>query len=712
MNQACNSYLQIDNYQVDRNKILGTGGFASVYLGYYAKGKSNSSEEMNQLFAIKEISINNEFEITNSLIREINMLRHLKNRHIIQFIDAKKTENHFYLIMEYCSEGTLEDLVRHKQLNEDQILTYFNQIVYALKYLYSKKIFHRDIKPKNILLHNGEIKLVDFGLSKIIADQNINITQGFNTCVGTPQFMAPEMLKGIGWQEKSDIWSLGSTLYYMIFKELPWDQYSTSSMAILEQIERIFGIPQAAAAAGVPPPHLPLSFSPQASNKGEQQQQQILEKQTSQESSLKENNSKERNDPQNQNDKKVGKNENQLSQQEMQRSIFEASIQNQKKTIKAPHESQELHKDQKYNKKKLSDQIDEKLKYLSPKDKSNSESIQVSEKTLILLDSMLQVDIEKRIGWEELFAIPSVHEFLNHYQKKDEKVLQKKKSIEELTPESLIVTQDESGENQEELKKYGEQWNHQIDELNKQKELSQKAKQRIEFEIQKAKFLDEVSILLKEQSQKYPSLIPKDIYLKCQFLLIKRACIILSDLHRMIAFEANSYGCVYIEEELWKSFLRNKDTSLQEKIMKEYTNSEKKFSYYHNELNRAYKQLEKFEMIPREDAYMHIFEENPCLIQAFNDNFLKLFQMLAEKAINLRTEEKIIGKKNDEILEQHKINIKLIYYLMIILSFKNVFNDSEISITEFYQDCNQVGWSELLCRIEQAYNMWSPMKYN
>ncbi|EWS75971.1 kinase domain protein (macronuclear) [Tetrahymena thermophila SB210] len=709
MNQGCNSYLQIDNYQIDRNKILGTGGFASVYLGYYAKGKSNSSEEMNQLFAIKEISINNEFEITNSLIREINMLRHLKNRHIIQFIDAKKTENHFYLIMEYCSEGTLEDLVRHKQLNEDQILTYFNQIVYALKYLYSKKIFHRDIKPKNILLHNGEIKLVDFGLSKIIADQNINITQGFNTCVGTPQFMAPEMLKGIGWQEKSDIWSLGSTLYYMIFKELPWDQYSTSSMAILEQIERIFGIPQASA-AGVSPPTQPVSSSPQINKQGEQQQ--ILEKQISQEPSLQENNSNERNDPQNQNDKKVSQNENQITQQDMQRSMLEASIKNQKNTIKNPHGSLDLLKDQKSNKKKVYDQIDEKLKYLLPKDKNNSESIQVSEKTLRLLDSMLQVDIEKRIGWEELFSIPSIHEFLNHYHKKDEKALQKKKSIEELTPESLIVTQDESGENQEELKKYGEQWNHQIDELNKQKELSQKAKRRIEFELQKAKFLDQVSILLKEQSQKYPSLIPKDIYLKCQFLLIKRACIILSDLHRMIAFEVNSYGSVYIEEELWKSFLCNKDTSLQEKIMKENTNSDKKFSYYHNELDRAYKQLENFEYFQREDAYMQVFEENPCLIQEFNDNFLKLFQMLAEKAINLRTEEKIIGKKNDEILEQYKINIILIYYLMIILSFKNVFNDSEINITEFYQNCNQVGWSELLSRIEQAYNMWSPMKYS
>lgn len=74
---------------------------------------------MNKLFAIKEISINSEFEITNSLIREINVLRHLKNRHIIQFIDAKKTEHHFYLIMEFCSEGSLEDLVRHKTLNEN-----------------------------------------------------------------------------------------------------------------------------------------------------------------------------------------------------------------------------------------------------------------------------------------------------------------------------------------------------------------------------------------------------------------------------------------------------------------------------------------------------------------------------------------------------------------------------------------------------------------
>lgn len=170
------------------------------------------------------------------------MLRQLQHRHIISCIDAKKTDNHFYLIMEYCSEGSLEDLITSKKyLSPAVTLTYFYQIIHALHYLHAKKIFHRDIKPKNILLHNGEVKLVDFGLSKIIADQNQLATLGLHTCVGTPSYMAPEMLSGRGWLEKSDIWSLGVTLYFMIFRQLPWggDSNSSNNILILEEVHKI-----------------------------------------------------------------------------------------------------------------------------------------------------------------------------------------------------------------------------------------------------------------------------------------------------------------------------------------------------------------------------------------------------------------------------------------------------------------------------------------
>jgi serine/threonine protein kinase len=75
--------------------------------------------------------------------------------------------------MEYCNEGTLESLILNKRydMSEETLMKLFTQIVIALKYLQDKKIIHRDIKPKNILLHNGKVKIADFGVAKII-DKN------------------------------------------------------------------------------------------------------------------------------------------------------------------------------------------------------------------------------------------------------------------------------------------------------------------------------------------------------------------------------------------------------------------------------------------------------------------------------------------------------------------------------------------------------------
>jgi serine/threonine protein kinase len=75
-----------------------------------------------------------------------------------------------YLIMEYCNEGTLESLILNKrhEMTEEGVMKLFTQIVIALKFLQDKKIIHRDIKPKNILLHNGKVKIADFGVAKMI----------------------------------------------------------------------------------------------------------------------------------------------------------------------------------------------------------------------------------------------------------------------------------------------------------------------------------------------------------------------------------------------------------------------------------------------------------------------------------------------------------------------------------------------------------------
>jgi serine/threonine protein kinase len=72
--------------------------------------------------------------------------------------------------MEYCNEGTLESLILNKrhEMTEEGVMKLFTQIVIALKFLQDKKIIHRDIKPKNILLHNGKVKIADFGVAKMI----------------------------------------------------------------------------------------------------------------------------------------------------------------------------------------------------------------------------------------------------------------------------------------------------------------------------------------------------------------------------------------------------------------------------------------------------------------------------------------------------------------------------------------------------------------
>lgn len=99
------------------------------------------------------------------------MLKTCDNRNIIRLYDIKKTSNNFYLITEYCNEGDLMALLKKKKtFTEDEAVEYFVQMLNAFKTLVKHKIMHRDFKLANILLHDGEIKIADFGFSKLLAN--------------------------------------------------------------------------------------------------------------------------------------------------------------------------------------------------------------------------------------------------------------------------------------------------------------------------------------------------------------------------------------------------------------------------------------------------------------------------------------------------------------------------------------------------------------
>lgn len=216
------------NYTVDspRMQELGRGSFAIVYLGYNVAGDK---------VAIKVISkdINNPKQINN----EISIMNYIKDhphKNIVKCYDIIEDNRNAYIVMEYCNSGSLYDLlekVKHtdnKCLSEIYAKYYFCQIMEGIAFLKRNNIMHRDIKTKNILLHdNKDIKIADFGIA--VKSYNM-VTDIHSTICGSPLSMAPEVLYGymnrsspIKYDDTVDIWSIGIILYQLVYGTNPYN---------------------------------------------------------------------------------------------------------------------------------------------------------------------------------------------------------------------------------------------------------------------------------------------------------------------------------------------------------------------------------------------------------------------------------------------------------------------------------------------------------
>ena len=111
--------------------------------------------------------------------------------------------------MEYCEGGNLADYIKNKnKIPEVEALKIFGQIIRGMNVMKHTKIIHRDLKPANIMLKNGKVKIVDFGLAKKFSKGEM-----FNTFAGSPFSMAPEILKRYPYNDKVDVYSAGTVLY-------------------------------------------------------------------------------------------------------------------------------------------------------------------------------------------------------------------------------------------------------------------------------------------------------------------------------------------------------------------------------------------------------------------------------------------------------------------------------------------------------------------
>ncbi|CAD8143891.1 unnamed protein product [Paramecium pentaurelia] len=210
----------IENYVLQ--DVIGSGQYGKVYR---AKNMKN-----DQIVAIKVVKLEKFREVPKLhefTINEIQTLSKIDNQNIVKFIEMLKTQNNMYLIYDFCNGDTLEALLqKRKFLTEPETMKIFAQILNAFRSLVRENILHRDLKPSNILFHDQIVKVADFGFCKSLLHNN-DLTQ---TMVGSPIYMAPEVLKGCSYNCKADVWSLGVVLYECLFGFCPFEDKSIARL--------------------------------------------------------------------------------------------------------------------------------------------------------------------------------------------------------------------------------------------------------------------------------------------------------------------------------------------------------------------------------------------------------------------------------------------------------------------------------------------------
>ena len=234
-------------------KLLGKGSFGEVYL--------TSKKGHSQLYATKKIpkKIADSEKVRKYFQNEINILQIIHHKNIMNLIELKQTHNNYYLVCELCNGGSLtECLDKYRKMNRkpfsEEIVQYLmRQIVEAIKYLHSCHIIHRDLKLDNILVNfeneedkknmnmfGAQVKIIDFGFATRL-DNKRNLA--FST-LGSPINMDPEILKKLnhmdnepkGYDEKVDIWSLGTLCYEMLIGKATFEANNMTDL--MKKIEK------------------------------------------------------------------------------------------------------------------------------------------------------------------------------------------------------------------------------------------------------------------------------------------------------------------------------------------------------------------------------------------------------------------------------------------------------------------------------------------
>jgi eukaryotic-like serine/threonine-protein kinase len=221
----------LDVYEL--TALLGRGGMATIFKAIDTRSGATVALKIPHLQYEADVVFYERF------CREERAARQLDHPGVVKALAPPAEKSRMYMVMEYVDGVPLSSLLEDRRpLPTAQALDIARQTCDALAYLHAQGILHRDVKPGNVLVtRTGQVKLIDFGIAHVEAARRLTIA-GFSVSFGTPDYMAPEQMRGRVGDARVDVYSLGTMLYQMTTGQLPYSAPDWQAMLRAKRLEQ------------------------------------------------------------------------------------------------------------------------------------------------------------------------------------------------------------------------------------------------------------------------------------------------------------------------------------------------------------------------------------------------------------------------------------------------------------------------------------------